>query len=175
MREQLGSTARRHKATRPCPDCQVVDAVVIPRGGQNTVRCARCGKHTYNAPKTETGEKPRTVVTARRGVKPGQQARVFERDGGQCVFCRATRDLTLGHLVSVNDGVALGLSEADLNSDANLAAMCEACNLGLGRRSVLPRTYLRIMAATISLANQAEVLEVGTVSGAAAVGSTTAH
>ena len=42
-------------------------------------------------------------------------------------------------------GLALGASAALLNDDANLAAMCEACNLGLSGRSVSPRTYGAIM------------------------------
>ena len=143
-RARLGS--RLIEARTPCPDCGTSSGVLTPVGGQSTVRCANCGRLLYNAPKTETGEKPRSVVTVRRQVKPSQQARILDRDHARCVLCgRGDIPLTIGHLLSVDDGFSLGASEADLADDANLAAMCEACNAGLGGRSVLPATYARIM------------------------------
>jgi hypothetical protein len=50
-------------------------------------------------------------------------------------------------LLAIEDGLDLGATVTELNSDANLAAMCEACNLGLphGPGSVNPRTYAIIM------------------------------
>ena len=50
-------------------------------------------------------------------------------------------------LLSVEDGLALGADARLLADDANLAAMCEACNLGLlhAQGSVLPKTYASIM------------------------------
>ena len=119
---------------------------MIPKNGQNTVRCSRCGVHTYNAPKTETGERARTVETLRQGLKPSQQARILDRDYGRCVLCgRSDLPLSIGHLLSVDDGFRLGADESIVNSEANLATMCEPCNLGLGRASVSPRTYAAIM------------------------------
>lgn len=142
-REQLG---RPYRSRKPCPDCGTTDAVLIPRNGQNTVRCQNCHRLLYNAPKTETGEVPRTVATVRRQIKPSQQARIFDRDHGRCVLCgRGDLPLTIGHLLSIEDGVALGANEDEIQDDANLAAMCEACNLGLSGRSVSPPTYARIM------------------------------
>ncbi len=44
--------------------------------------------------------------------------------------------LEVGHLISVRDGLRLGLSDAYLFSDENLAAMCASCNSGLGSASV---------------------------------------
>lgn len=41
----------------------------------------------------------------------------------------------------MSDAVAMGEVGPYLNSDENLLAMCEACNLGLGGRSLLPRAY----------------------------------
>ena len=142
MRGQLGPTARRHTARHPCPECSVTSAVLEEKGGQDTVRCAQCGRLLYNAPRTETGRRPRTAATVRRDIKAGQQARVLERDQGRCLLCRrADIPLNVGHLLSVEEGLALGASEAELFDDANLAAMCEACNLGLAGLSVSPRTY----------------------------------
>lgn len=49
--------------------------------------------------------------------------------------------------MSIEDGARLGATEFELNSDSNLAAMCEACNLGLlhGPKSLTPRTYAVLM------------------------------
>ncbi|MCP3992062.1 MAG: hypothetical protein GY724_23525 [Actinomycetia bacterium] len=139
--------SRPHTAREPCPKCQTAEARIVVRGNQNTVRCARCWRMLYNAPKTETGQRPRTVKTLRRRIKPSQQARILDRDAGRCVLCGSTADLTIGHLLSIEDGAALGTSATELNSDGNLAAMCEACNIGLVRwpKSVNPRTYAVIM------------------------------
>lgn len=45
--------------------------------------------------------------------------------------------------MSIEDGVALGAAIELVFDDANLAAMCETCNLGL-RTSVTARTYSAI-------------------------------
>lgn len=145
MRKQLGSITR-YDSRLECPDCGIKNASVAPSNGQNVVRCAKCGRHLYNAPKTETGERARTVATLRRGIKPSQQARILDRDHRTCLLCgRADVQLTIGHLLSIEEGVAVGATETELYADANLAAMCEACNLGLGRHSISPRTYAVIM------------------------------
>jgi 5-methylcytosine-specific restriction endonuclease McrA len=66
-----------------------------------------------------------------------QRTRLADRDGAGCVLCGETsRPLHVGHLISVADGRAHGLTDEQLWSDANLAIMCESCNLALGRRSV---------------------------------------
>src|SRR4051812_42406301 len=85
-REELAN-AWRYRARQPCPECGTDDAVIVPTGGQNTVRCQQCGRHLYNAPKTETGERLRTVQSLRRDIKPSQQARILDRDSRQCVLC----------------------------------------------------------------------------------------
>lgn len=144
IRQQLG-TAKPFTARRPCPGCGTTDAYIREAGGQDVVRCAGCGRVLYNAPRTETGRAPRTVTTLRRDIKPGQQARILERDHGRCLLCGAAGELTIGHLLSVENGVRVGASERHLYDDANLAAMCEACNLGLNRRSVSVRTYAVFM------------------------------
>jgi 5-methylcytosine-specific restriction endonuclease McrA len=137
---------RPYVSREECPSCGTTDARILRVGTQNTVRCADCGRHLYNASKVETGELARAVQTVRKGIKPNQQARIFDRDGGRCIFCRQDDEpLTIGHLLSVEDGVALGATTAELNDDSNLAAMCEACNLGLNSRSISPRTYAIVM------------------------------
>ncbi len=54
-----------------------------------------------------------------------QQARILDRDHGRCVLCGTHEDLTIGHLLSLEDGARLGAATVELYSDANLAAMCE--------------------------------------------------
>lgn len=143
-REALRGGGRPHES-RPCRWCGSTSGVLFEVSGQNSVYCGDCGKHSYNAPKTETGQRPRTVETLRPQIKPSQQARVLDRDHGRCVLCGATERLTIGHLLSLHDAFHLGATEAAVHDDANLAAMCEACNAGLGRHSVSPRTYAVIM------------------------------
>ena len=147
LREEHGfDTGRPFPSSRPCPTCGGFDGLLREVNGQNTVRCRECFTHIYNAAKTETGESPRTVRTMRQGVKPSQHARIFDRDLRRCVLCGTGEPpLTLGHLLSVEDGVRLGATAADLASDSNLAVMCEACNSGLSHRSVSPRSYAAIM------------------------------
>ena len=145
MRQQL-QPVTPYESREACPECDVTAAALLPSNGQNVVRCARCGRHLYNAPKIETGQRPRTVETLRHPIKPSQQARILDRDHRTCVLCgRSAVQLTIGHLLSVEDGTAVGASERELYDDANLAAMCESCNLGLGRHSISPRTYAVIM------------------------------
>ena len=73
-------------------------------------------------------------------TSPSQRTRVLVRDNGACVLChRSDVPLDLGHLISVHDGHTLGLSDAELANDENLAAMCAACNSGISSESLPPR------------------------------------
>ena len=160
-REILAAGGRRYDSRTDCPECRTKEAALVPRNGQNTVRCAHCGRLLYNAPKTETGEAPRTAATLRQDIKPSQQARILDRDHARCVLCgRGDVPLSLGHLLSIQDGLRLGATELELHSDENLATMCEACNLGLNSRSVSPATYARIMLHLIRASSDPEKVEV---------------
>jgi 5-methylcytosine-specific restriction endonuclease McrA len=143
------ATDRRalYQSRRLCPHCHTVDAHLITKGHQATVRCARCDRFLYNAPSTETGAARRSVKTLRRSIRPAQQARILDRDHGRCVLCGTHDNLTIAHLLSLEDGLRLGAGTLELYSDANLAAMCEACNAGLrhGPKSINARTYLTIV------------------------------
>lgn len=131
----------------PCAHCGSNEGRIEPRGGQNCVFCAGCNRHLYNAPKSETGEKTRSIRT-RPEIKPSQRARVLDRDSHRCVSCGSTdRALHIGHLVSVDAGIKLGMTESDLYDDENLATICEECNLGMGSRSVNPRLMWRLLQA----------------------------
>ena len=144
-REKLPDGGGKPFVPRACKWCGSTNSTLREKNGQNTVYCDDCGRHYYNAPKVETGQRPRTVATVRASIKPLQQARILDRDQGRCVLCGTREHLTIGHLLSIEEAYRMGEVGPELHDDANLAAMCEACNLGLGRHSVSPRTYAVIM------------------------------
>jgi hypothetical protein len=127
--------------SRECRWCGSDAAELEQSGTQLPVRCRDCGRVSYNAPKAEVGLAHRSVRTLRANISPSQQARILERDHGRCVLCGTTEEITIGHLLSVADGMRVGATIQELNDDANLAAMCQACNIGLSDRSVSLLTY----------------------------------
>lgn len=128
-----------------CPKCGALTGKLERRGAQNCVFC-ECGAFQYNAPRVETGDAVRTVTTVHNGIKPKQRARILLRDGRACVLCHArNRPLHVGHLLSVEAGLSVDLTEAELNDDSNLAAMCDECNLGLGKEPIPLRIYAGIL------------------------------
>jgi len=131
----------------PCSVCESTKGTVETRNGQDVVSCAFCGKYQYCRPKTESGREVRTVRT-RPNIKPSKKARVLERDNARCIFChRSDIPLHAGHLISVADGHRLGMTDDELYSDENLAAMCDECNIGLGSVTVNPRLILQAIRA----------------------------
>ncbi len=123
----------------PCSRCGCTDGLMTTKNGQDTVRCSGCRRYCYNAPRSETGRPTRSLRT-RADVRPSQRARILVRDGGACILChRSGVELEIGHLISVHYGRALGMSDEELNSDDNLAAMCAPCNSGLSSSSLPPR------------------------------------
>jgi 5-methylcytosine-specific restriction endonuclease McrA len=133
--------ARPHAMREPCKFCGEPSRGTLARvGGQNVVRCAACGRAVYNAPRTETGEAQRSVLTVHNSIKPKTRAAVILRANRRCELCGApaagTEGLMVDHMLSVDDGLKLGLSEAQLNDLSNLAALCPACNLGKGRTTL---------------------------------------
>lgn len=122
----------------PCSRCGGTNGTITTSGGQDTVRCADYGHYCYNAPRSETGRERRSLRT-RPTIRPSQRSRILVRDNGTCILChRSDLPLELGHLVSVHDGHLIGMSDADLASDENLAAMCAPCNAGWGKQSLPP-------------------------------------
>lgn len=117
----------------PCRRCQHAGGRIEPRNGQDCVFCAACGAFCYNAPRTETGREVRSVSTVHAAIKPKQRARVLVRAHGLCEIChKAGAALHVGHFLSVEEGLKLGLTDQQINSDDNLAAICDECNLGMG-------------------------------------------
>jgi hypothetical protein len=79
---------------------------------------------------------PAPAPRSRPWISRRDRVRILMRDKGRCVICNGDRQLEVGHLISVCAGRRLGLSEAELYSAENLAAMCRDCNGGLGAECV---------------------------------------
>lgn len=143
-----------HQLRAPCKFCGGADGILRTVSGQDTVRCFDCGKHLYNAPKTETGRASRTIKGTHRALSASVKARVIVRAGKRCELCNATDAvLHAGHMLSVKDAMGsvlaerLALTDAEINSDENLAAMCEDCNGGLGSETIPLRLAFAILKA----------------------------
>lgn len=134
-----------YRMREPCPDCGHTRGYLAPKGGQDVVRCVTCDRQVYNAPKRETG-KPQRRVSTRDPLPPGRRAAILLRATARCELClHSSGVLHVGHLLSVKDAVAAGMTEAEINHPENLAAMCEVCNLGIGRLSINPRLYVALL------------------------------
>jgi hypothetical protein len=138
----------------PCRHCGCTSGTVASVNGQDTVRCADCGRYSYNAPRTETG-RPRQSLRTRPDISPSQRKRIFERDNSICLRRnRSDRPLVVAHWISVYDGKALGLSEADLFHDENLLTMCDECNGGQGRETLPLRFMATVLRVRIARARR---------------------
>lgn len=139
----------RHPKFPCCPHCGSKDGRLKTVGGQDTVRCAACDRLLYNAPKTETGREVRTAKTTHDALRDGKRRRVLERGNFACELCgrRPTPEhpLHVGHLLSVRDGMAEGLTEHELNDEENLAAMCDECNLEISAESLPLRLVFSLL------------------------------
>lgn len=134
----------RHPLRKPCA-CTSETGYIIETGGQQVVRCVRCHRGLYNAPKSETGLARRSV-SDRPQIKPSKRARIIERDNGTCQKCHKTEGrMHIGHLLSVKDGRAIGATDEELWDDDNLVLECEECNLGFGERTPAPRLVYRVL------------------------------
>lgn len=137
-----------YQLRKPCLACGSSIGEIRPSGCQDCVFCS-CGKFQYNAPRVETGRAVRSVQTVHEAIKPNQRARILERATGRCEMCGVRRDLHVGHLISVEEGLKQGLTEDSLNSPENLCAMCQECNLGLGKQPVPLRLAVAIVMARL--------------------------
>jgi hypothetical protein len=128
--------------------------VIEVRGGQNVLRCGRCGRFAYNVPKLETGQQPASL-TDRLGVTPSARARIFRAWDHRCAWCgvpahEAEGGLHLGHLVGRELAERFGLLDALIDHPVNLAPECARCNLGARMLGPLPlRLLVRAMLITV--------------------------
>ena len=135
-----------------CRKCGSGQVRIETRNGQDTVWCQApgCGQYSHNAPRIETGREVRSL-RRRPDIKPSKRARVLDRDNGTCIICHRTEgDLDVAHLISVEDGNTLGMTETELYDEENLGAMCTSCNSGYGSMSVSPRILLGLIRARIN-------------------------
>jgi 5-methylcytosine-specific restriction endonuclease McrA len=152
MSEQSQPYAMRE----PCKRCSYAFGYRVDKNGQDIVRCLKCDVYAYCAPKEETGREKRSITKGRDPLKPSKRAEILMRDGYRCVLCRSPENdniLHVGHLISVDSGLRMGMSEDEVNDDENLAAMCEVCNLGLGSQPIPLRTAIAIVRARITWRN----------------------
>lgn len=137
---------------KPC-SCGSELGGVTEKNGQDVVRCLVCDAYQYCAPRGETGREVRHVKT-RAGIKPSKRSEILLRDGNRCVLCRDEESiLHVGHLISVDVGLRIGMTEDEVNDEENLAAMCEPCNLGIGKQPLPLALAIRIVRARISWRN----------------------
>lgn len=147
-------TDHPHNLRKSCFKCGSATGRIVTRNGQDCVYCTQCDQYQYNAPKTETGRTTRSVTTVHSAIKARQRARIITRATGRCELCGARGILHVGHLLSVDSGLRLGLTEVELNSDENLSAMCEECNLGLGRIPVPARLLAALVMSRLNFGKQ---------------------
>ena len=133
----------------PCV-CGSWEGFAVEKSGQDVVRCRECSRFQYNAPRTETGKRQRSVSTTHAAIKPKQRARILNRDARRCVMCGQSAEhavVNVGHIVSVEEGHLQELPDELINADENLVTMCEECNLGQGNRTVSLRLAEAILRA----------------------------
>lgn len=141
----------RYEMRKPCIKCGGTLGVLLEVGKQDTVRCLACNTHCYNAPRTETGRAQRSVTTVHKAIKPKLRAKILTRDCHRCVLCHAVNvPLHVGHVVSVDAGMAVGLTDEQINDEENLIAQCEECNLGQGAQPLSLGLAITILKARIS-------------------------
>lgn len=146
--EQEARYSQPYPMREPCKSCGHTVGKLKEVNGQDTVRCGRCNRHCYNAPRVETGRKVRSI-SERPDIKPSQRSRILERDNRSCIVCHqpaaADRRLVIAHLISVKEGRDMGMTDKELFDDENLAAMCEECNAGIGPRTINTRMMYQVL------------------------------
>jgi len=143
--------------TMPLPDrkecpggvcaCGATFGSIEEKNGQDVTRCHACGKWLFNASRVLTGREARTLSTTHAAITPKIRNRILERANGRCEVCGLSSMLTVGHVVSVKDGHAAGLTDDVINSDENLICQCAECNSGTSSRTIPLRMYVRILVA----------------------------
>ncbi len=133
----------------PCKNCGWAEGRVKPVGGQDVVRCDRCDRACYNQPHSESGKPQRSIRTGPLKIDPGRRKDILDRDGWRCAACGRgpAQDaiLHIDHAVNIDDGLKLGLSPQELNSDENLITLCEECNLGKSNKPIELRLLVAVM------------------------------
>lgn len=145
---EFASVQKPYQLRNACRCCGSQAGYIDHKSGQDCVYCAGCFRFQYNAPKTETGRATRSVSTTHKAIKPSQRRRILERAHQTCEIChRRGVTLHVGHILSVDDGHKHSLTDDVINSDENLIAECEECNLGGSSRSMPLRLLVALLVA----------------------------
>lgn len=147
----MSSALKAIELRLPCRHCEGLTGRIETRNGQDCVFCD-CGRYQYNAPKSETGRDPRSVKTTRVEISTGQRWRIIERANRTCELCnKKDCNLHVDHALSIDAAKSQGISESIYNSDENLIAMCEECNLGKKNIALPIRILIGILMARSNL------------------------
>lgn len=145
-----------YRMREACKDCGTFDGFIRKSGPGNSVRCSICWKVVYIAPKSETGEAPRSL-NSRPDLPGGARDFVLTRANHRCELCgRGAPDVILqvAHALSIADCKALSVPEEEWHHDSNLLAACEECNSDMGARSLEPRQMARLLLARLRRGHQ---------------------
>ena len=120
---------------------------IRPNGPHMERVCKACDRHNGFAKKDPND---RRSATLRGTIKPNQRSRIIQRAKTRCECCGRPAAATgiglhVGHVVSIDAGVKAGVSLEVLNSDENLIAECEECNLGHGRAPLAMAVFIAIL------------------------------
>lgn len=141
-------------ALRAACTCGSTTGVIRTQGLQDCVYCAGCHRYQYNAPRTETGRKPRTLAT-REGITPSMRARILDRHDHACIACGKRPPevrLEMEHIISREVADDFGLLDELIDSEWNMAPMCAECNSG---HRWLKRPAVRLMYRCLMMAQRA--------------------
>jgi hypothetical protein len=134
-----------------CSCCGSTDESQRQNGPHWEAFCCQCGRHKRFLKKSDLGIAPRSVQSTHAAIKPKKRAGVLLRASGRCELCGAGPPviLNVGHLISVENGHQMDLTDEQINSDENLCCMCEECNLGLGSEPVPLRVAVSMVMARV--------------------------
>lgn len=122
---------------------------LVQKGPNHCKICTKCHKRQHDKTwisKSEVGIEKRSLQTTHEAIRPKTRSRIFDRAGARCEICGASSVLlTVGHFLSVADGHAAGLTDAEINSDENLFCCCEECNAGQGAKPVSIKILVAII------------------------------
>jgi len=115
--------------------CTHMNVYQQEKGPHIEERCSDCDAYIRFVPRSEVGLSQRSVAS-RKGLKPRVRAHVFERYRHACYICgRGAAEgvmLQVDHILPVDLAKRHGVYDEVVESELNLAPVCEECNLGKG-------------------------------------------
>ena len=90
-----------------------------------------------NPEKRRKNERRHRALKNGATTEPVDEAAIYERDGHMCVYCGATEDLTLDHIVALTNGGP--------HCEDNLAVACRRCNFSKGAKSLIDWLWFKTL------------------------------